>query len=392
VLPRQIGFALIKLLNPGSSNKMNLNSVEASRGDILLVDDIPDNLRFLSTLLARQGYEVRKALSGRWAIASAQIEPPDLILLDIKMPQMDGYETCQQLKRDPKTCEVPVIFISALDDVLDKVKAFGVGGADYITKPFQAAEVLARVEHQLNLKHLQRQLTEQNQELTRSNRELEQFTYIVSHDLQQPLQSITGFAKLLALKHQNDLDATDHQYLEGILDAGYRMQHLIQDLLAYSHAGERSQMLEPIDCDRVLEQALANLQIALSERKVDLRYDPMPTVKGNEVQLVQLFQNLISNAIKFAWPETQPQIKISVEQQKNEWIFGVHDKGIGIEPQHLENIFEVFQRIHSTQSYPGNGIGLATCKRIIELHAGRIWVESQLGVGTTFYFALTKVN
>lgn len=361
---------------------------DSSKGDILIVDDTPDNLRLLSAMLTRQGFEVRKALNGNMAIASVQADLPDLVLLDIKMPEMNGYDVCQHLKADPKTQEVPVIFISALDDALDKVKAFAAGGADYVTKPFQEAEVLARIEHQLNLRRLQKQLLAQNEELARSNWELEQFAHVVSHDLQQPLQSITGFAKLIALKYQASLDETTQDYLRRIVDAGSRMQRLIQDLLTYAQVGQQSQELEWVDCNLILKQVLNNLELAISEKQVDLSYPELPNVMGNEIYLIQLFQNLISNAIKFTHPTTTPQIKISVQAQSGEWLFSIRDNGIGMAPENLKRIFEAFQRLHSAKQYAGTGIGLTTCKKIVEKHGGQIWVESELNVGTTFYFTL----
>ncbi|HEY9646317.1 MAG TPA: response regulator, partial [Chroococcidiopsis sp.] len=361
---------------------------EVLRGDILLVDDTPDNLRVLSAMLTNQGFEVRKALNGQRAIASVQADPPDLILLDIKMPEMDGYTVCQRLKSDPQTQEVPVIFISALDDALDKVRAFAVGGVDYVTKPFQEIEVLARIEHQLRIQRLQRQLVEQNQELARSNRELEQFAYVVSHDLQQPLQSVTGFVRLIQLKHQAYLDDVALDYLNRIHDTGSRMQHLIQDLLAYSKVSNQPQEMQPIDCNLLLEKVLQNLQIAIANKQAVLSYDTLPTVMGTETQLIQLLQNLISNAIKFTHPNVTPHVKISAIKQDNQWLFGVHDNGIGIDPNSIERIFEIFQRTQSAKNYPGTGIGLATCRKIVENHGGRIWVSSQLNAGTTFYFTI----
>jgi two-component system, sensor histidine kinase and response regulator len=362
---------------------------EPRRGDILLVDDTPDNLRVLSAMLTNQGFEVRKALSGQRAIASVQADPPDLILLDIKMPGMDGYKVCQYLKADQLTCEVPIIFISALDDALDKVRAFTVGGVDYVTKPFQEIEVLARIEHQLRIQRLQRQLMEQNQELARSNRELEQFAYVVSHDLQQPLQSVTGFIRLIQLKYQNGLDDVALDYLSRIHDVGGRMQRLIQDLLAYSKVGSQTQEFQPVDCQHILKQVLDNLQLAIAEKQVILSHSTLPTVIGNETQLIQLLQNLISNAIKFVKPDITPKINISVVKQGNQWLFGIQDNGIGIEPHNLERVFEIFQRTQSAKAYQGTGIGLATCKKIVENHGGRIWVTSELDVGTTFYFTIS---
>ncbi|MGF1518776.1 MAG: response regulator [Nodosilinea sp.] len=362
----------------------------AAQSDILIVDDTPDNLRLLSAILSRHQLGVRKALTGQWAITAAQAAPPDLILLDIKMPEMSGYEVCQRLKADPATRSVPVIFISALDDALDKVKAFAAGGADYITKPFQEAEVLARIAHQLELRRLQRQLVDQNQELLRSNRELEQFASVVSHDLQQPLQSILGYAKLIAMAYPTIQQSPAQPYLENITSAGDRMRQMIDDWLTYAQAGQAQPELASLDGNRPLQQALLNLRVAITEAKAELIYGELPTVLGSAGQLVQLWQNLIGNALKFTPQGAVPQISLTVEAEEEGavWRFGVHDNGIGIAPEHLGQIFEAFHRLHDAQTYTGSGIGLATCQKIVECHGGRIWVESQLGQGSTFYFTL----
>lgn len=374
------------------SRSEQVTSPRPAKADILIVDDTPDNLRVLSAMLTNQGYEVRKALNGHRAIASAQSEPPDLILLDIKMPEMDGYEVCRQLKAAPKTREVPIIFISALDDALDKVRAFASGGVDYVTKPFQEAEVLARIEHQIRIQRLQHQLIEQNEELLRSNRELEQFAYIVSHDLQQPLQSVTGFVRLLQLKYENTLDEIAQDYLNRIHEIGGRMQRLIQDLLTYAQVDRQAEDQQLIDCNQILKQVLDNLQEAIATKQALITNDSLPTIYGDETQLIQLFQNLISNGIKFVPDNVTPAIHLSVVQQRDCWCIGVRDNGIGIKSEHLERIFEIFQRVHANQNYPGSGIGLATCKKIVERHNGQIWVESQPDKGTTFYFTFPIVD
>lgn len=363
----------------------------SAKADILLVDDTPDNLRVLSAMLTNRGYEVRKALTGQRAIASVESEAPDLILLDIKMPEMDGYEVCKQLKATARGREVPIIFVSALDDALDKVRAFAAGGVDYVTKPFQEAEVLSRIEHQLRIQRLQQQLVIQNEELSRSNRELEQFAYVVSHDLQQPLQSVTGFVKLLQLKYGDTLDETAQDYLNRIHETGSRMQRLVQDLLAYAQVGKQSQDLTLVDCNQILHQVRENLQEAIANRGTVLTQDLLPPVQGSESQLIQLFQNLISNAIKFVPEQVVPTIHISAVPQKEYWQIGVSDNGIGIKPENHQQIFEIFQRVQSSAKYPGTGIGLATCKKIVDQHGGQIWVESQWGQGTTFYFTLPIV-
>lgn len=264
--------------------------------EILVVDDTPDNLRLLSAMLTQQNYEVRKALNGARAIASIKANAPDLILLDIKMPGMDGYEVCEALKQDPETQEIPVIFISALDDVLDKVKAFSVGGADYISKPFQEAEVLARIENQLCMRDLQFQLKAQNEELARSNQELEQFAHVVSHDLQQPLQSILGYAKIITLQYPELQESGVNDHLAKISEAGDRMQRLIKDLLKYARIGQEGEVFTEVNCNIVLAQALNNLDLAMEESQAALTYPQLPKILGNQTQLIQLFQNLIGNA------------------------------------------------------------------------------------------------
>jgi two-component system sensor histidine kinase/response regulator len=366
-------------------------SASKSKKEILVVDDTPDNLRLLSAILTRHNYEVRKALNSTQAIASAKAEIPDLILLDIKMPEMDGFEVCAVLKQDVHCKNIPIIFISALDDALDKVRAFAVGGVDYITKPFQEAEVLARIENQLQIRHLQEQLKAQNKELIRSNQALEQFAYVVAHDLQQPLQSIIGYAKIVALKHPDTSDCSTKDYLKKISDAGHRMQCLIQDLLQFSQIGQPNVTYTELDANSLLAKTLKNLEASLEESHAELIYPELPGIFGNESQMIQLFQNLISNAIKFSCPETTPKIEITVSEKNQQyWLFEISDNGIGIASEKLEHVFDLFQRTHLESNIPGNGIGLATCKKIIESHQGRIWVESTLGKGTKFSFTLPQ--
>ncbi|MBR8829853.1 MAG: Sensor histidine kinase RcsC [Chroococcopsis gigantea SAG 12.99] len=370
-------------------------SVNPSKGTILIVDDQPDNLRLLSTLLTNQGYIVRKAINGQMAITSARTDPPNLILLDVLMPDLDGYKVCQALKSEPITAEIPVIFISALDEVWDKVRAFSLGAVDYVTKPFQTAEVLARVKGQLSIQHLQAQLKERNgileslnEELFRSNRELEQFAYVVSHDLQQPIQSVSGFVKLIKLKYEGSLPVDVEAYLERIDLASDRMQKLIKELLNYAQINKQEKRLESVDINILLSQVLDNLNQLIIEKNAVCELEHLPCLTGNPILLIQLLQNLISNGIKFVREGTAPRLKIFCRQGKGEWIFGIEDNGIGIAPENLGKIFEVFQRLNSKDQYPGTGIGLATCKRIVDYHGGRIWAASEVDRGTTFYFTL----
>jgi len=429
---------------------MNNQQPETALGNILVVDDTPENLRLLSTMLTHRGYAPRCVINGQMALRACNSNPPDLILLDIMMPEMNGYEVCQHLKSEPKTREIPVIFISAKDEVFDKVNAFAVGGVDYISKPFQFEEVLARIESHLTLRNLQKQLKEQNvllqeeissrlavektldeknqvlqqeisnrcavekalqeqnlllqqeisnrqraesallksnQELARSNAELEQFAYVASHDLQAPLATIASYAQLLEKRYKDQLDSQASKFIGNIVHGCTRMQTLIDDLLEYSRVGRSQKPFQIIDCNHVIQQVIANLQGAIRNNQAVVTYTELPAVMGDISQLVQLFQNLVSNAIKYRQDES-PTVYINAYKQENNWLFSVSDNGIGIASQHQERIFQIFQRLHTQKEYSGTGIGLAICQKIAERHGGSIWVDSEPGQGSTFHFTV----
>jgi len=236
-------------------------------------------------------------------------------------------------------------------------------------------------------KRAEEQLKRTMADLQRSNKELEQFAYVASHDLQEPLRMVSSYTQLLARRYQDRLDQDAHEFISYAVDGAARMQRLINDLLTYSRVGTRGKAFGETDCQRALEETLANLQTAIEEPDATVTHDPLPTVIADESQLRQVFQNLVSNAIKFH-AEAPPRVHIGAQRQDGEWVFSVGDNGIGIEPQYHERIFVIFQRLHPGDEYPGTGIGLALCKRIVERHGGRIWVESALGEGATFYFTI----
>ncbi len=552
-------------------------------GVILVVDDTPTNLEVLFNFLSEAGFKILVAADGESALQKARYALPDLILLDVLMPGIDGFETCRRLKDNEVTQAIPVIFMTALTDTIDKVKGFSLGAVDYMTKPLQHEEVLARVRTHLRLQTLTRQLQEQNirleqeiqerrqaeatlrlqnqrsqlfaevtlkirqslqleeilqatvtevqrilqsdrvlvyriwpngtgssvaesvlpgfptvtgrqfleetfpiesqqsyrqgrirvvnevaadpsvpacltkfvqqfkvqaklvvpilaqeklwglliahqcsaprqwtefevellsqladqigialtqsqlleqetrqrQELARSNIELQQFAYVASHDLQEPLRMVSSYLQLLERRYKDQLDASANDFIHYAVDGAARMQTLIQDLLAYSRVGTRQKPFELVNCTDVVEQAIANLEIIIAEYQATVTYNSLPELEADPTQLAQLFQNLIANAIKFHG-EQPPHAHIQAEEQKEEWLFSVRDNGIGIEAKSVERIFVIFQRLHNRTDYPGTGIGLAVCKKIVERHSGRIWVESELGQGATFYFTLPK--
>ncbi len=228
---------------------------------------------------------------------------------------------------------------------------------------------------------------QQAAELVRSNADLEQFAYVASHDLQEPLRMIASYTQLLARRYQDRLDADAKEFIQYAVDGVTRMQTLINDLLSYSRVGTKGKAFEPTDCNGVLQRALENLRLTIQETKAEIMNDPLPTVNGDMIQLTQVFQNLISNAIKFHGSNS-PHVHIGVTQKSRDWEFAVSDNGIGIPEEHRGRIFVIFQRLHHRHEYPGTGIGLAICKKIVERHGGRIWVESEPGKGSSFFFTL----
>jgi PAS domain S-box-containing protein len=230
-------------------------------------------------------------------------------------------------------------------------------------------------------------LRQSAEDLERSNRDLEQFAYVASHDLQEPLRAVGGYVKLLQLRFPDKLDAKAQGYIAGASDGATRMERLIRDLLAFSRVATRGDPFVPADLEDALGQALRNLEASVNSSQATIAHDPLPSLSVDAGQIRQLFQNLIGNALKFHG-EQPPNVHIGAQRQDGRWVFWVRDNGIGIEPQYYEKIFLIFQRLHTRKDYPGTGVGLAICKRIVERHGGTIWVESQPGQGSTFYFSL----
>lgn len=237
-----------------------------------------------------------------------------------------------------------------------------------------------------NLKRSEKELLRHSTELKRSNEELQHFAYVASHDLQEPLRMISSYLQLIERRYRNKLDADAEEFITYAVDGANRLQTMINGLLEYSRVDSRGKSFELVDCETMLNRAFLNLEIAIKENNAIITHDTLPTVMADSSQLLQVFQNLISNAIKFRSSEP-PRIHISASRKENEWVFSVHDNGIGIEPEYTKQLFNIFKRLHGRE-YPGIGLGLSICKKIINRHDGKIWLESEPGKGSKFCFTV----
>ena len=307
----------------------------------------------------------------------------DIVLADYRLPGWDGMETVTMLHQE--NLDIPVVLVSGALGELKAVECIKQGAADYVLK-----DHLARLPQSVRRAIEEKELREENRrtqdELARSNRDLEQFAYVASHDLQEPLRMVATYTQLLAERYQGKLDENADKYIHYAVDGALRMQTLVKDLLAFSRVGRKQEPVRDTDCNLVLRSVIANLKSFIQESGARIIYDTLPVLVAAESELVQLFQNLISNAIKFRSAKP-PEIHITASPRKKEWVFTVEDNGIGIAPQHVDDIFVIFKRLHTREEYPGSGIGLAICKKIVEHNQGRIWVESQPGHGSRFQFS-----
>jgi len=374
-------------------NDLKKNANPEYRGSILIVDDSPENLHALKIILEEHYYHVRAAINGDLALESMRVEPPDLVLLDIMMPNKNGFQVCEEMKSLDITKDIPVLFISALDDLADKIKSFAVGGVDYIPKPFYAYEVIARVNTHISLYKTRNELLKVNQQLVdhsrnleRLNKELSEFSYSVSHDLRSPLRSIAGFGHILLEDHASKLDDEAKNHLNTIIRNTARMERLIDDLLQLAKISQYELTRTEVNISETFNQSLKELLDADRGKHVDV------FVAGNAIcscspTLVKIaITNLLSNAWKYTEYVTNPKIEFGLTDIDGKETYYIRDNGIGFDMKYVDKIFLPFHRLHRDNRYDGSGIGLATVRKIIEVHHGAIWAESELNKGSTFYF------
>ncbi len=371
-------------------------SVSPTLSDILIVDDTPANLRLLSQMLTERGYKVRAVLSGPQALMAAQAAPPDLILLDIRMPEMDGYEVCQRLKTGEQTRDIPVLFISALSETEDKLKAFTVGGVDYITKPFQFEEVLARVETHLALRNLHRQLQAANAELARQidelrarNEELDAFAHTVAHDLKNPLNQIVGYAEMLEQYYATLSSVERMKSVGGIARSGRKMNSIIEELLLLAGVRKTEVQLAPLDMGQTVTEAQQRLTYMIKEYRAEIVLPAAwPTALGYAPWIEEIWVNYLSNGCKYGG--TPPRLELGGDALPDGRArFWVRDNGDGLTSEEQSRLFTPFTRLDQARAR-GYGLGLSIVRRIAEKLGGQVGVESDgaPGQGSTFYFTL----
>ncbi|OLP15497.1 hybrid sensor histidine kinase/response regulator [Leptolyngbya sp. 'hensonii'] len=379
------------------SNSLCPPQIESSKGNILIVDDTPSNLRLLSTILVQHGYEVRSAINGAAALMAIEATLPDLILLDINMPRMNGYDVCAQLKAQEDTKDIPIIFLSALDETTDKVRAFQVGGVDYITKPFQVEEVLVRVETQLSQQRLKQELEAARTEALKAlaqekelNRLKSEFVSMITHDFRSPLTSIQGFAELLHRAGQNLSPDTIDRYFKKIDTAVEHLLHLLDEVLLIGgiETGKIQVKPVPIDLEVFCRELTDMMQPeAGSTHQIDFRCNhTCNSVSVDPTLLQQILTNLLSNAIKYS-PDGGV-IQFELDCQTEVVMFQIKDNGIGIPPENQPQLFETFYRGSNVGQIRGTGLGLAVVKRCVEAHGGELQLQSGIGTGTTIRFTL----
>ena len=372
---------------------MENSTVQPPVPSIMVVDDTPANLHLLTGMLKKRGYKVRPVSSGKFALQTAKHDPPDLILLDIIMPEMNGYEVCECLKADEQLSGIPVIFISALNETMDKVKAFKVGGVDYVTKPFQFEEVQARVATHLELRRQKRLIQESNEQLRKLEELRDNLVHMVVHDMRTPLTAIYGFLRTLEMLEGESLSDQGREFVQTALASTEDLVEMVSSLLDVSkmEAGEMKLNLTQCELLTIAREALAKVEPLKGDRQLMLSGADEPvTVMADPELIARVFQNLLGNALKFT-PD-DGRVTVSIEPSADAVRVLVRDTGPGIPPEYRERIFEKFGQVENPankQRY-STGIGLTFCKLAVEAHGGQVGVDSEEGRGSTFWFTLPR--
>lgn len=382
------------------------------RANILLVDDEDDSLLAIESVVNDLNANIMMARSGEEALRLVLAYEFAVILLDVKMPDMDGFEIAEFIRRNRLSKKTPIIFITAYaKEEIMVMRGYTMGAVDYIFKPFipyilhskvsvfidlfemsqqiKEQKKLLEQQSQLELQKRSRELEAMNIKLAASNQELEQFASIASHDLREPLRAITNFIQLLEGKLQPTLDEDSRKYIFFISDGAERMKNLVQAILEISQVARNEMILEKVSVADIVNRVKMNLQSELQHTQGTISLLNNCEVMVSSVFFQQLMQNLIGNALKFRG-ERKPEIVVSVDEQPYYWLFSVQDNGIGIRAEHRKLVFQIFQKLHKPSEYPGTGLGLAVCEKIVKKHGGNIWVDSSIENGSTFLFTIPR--
>jgi signal transduction histidine kinase len=356
---------------------------------VLLVEDESAYAYLLQTFLVSTPYiELTHVDCLNDAIVRLKSSPVDAVLLDLNLPDSRGINTVRRVHQENP--QLPILVLTGVDDEELAIAALREGAQDYLVKgEVQRGWLVRAIHYAMERQQTLDRLHQLNQELARSNQELEQFAHIVSHDLQQPLQGILGFAEILEVIYQEREDANFIKYINHIIDSGRSMSRLIGDLLEYSTVGAPPPCVDPTDCNDVMEQVLGILAGTIHDCKAKITVATLPeAIYIQETHLVQLFQNLLGNALKYRHPDRVPEVHVFCTVDDHAYKFGIQDNSIGIKPEECDQVFQIFRRLHDAKQYSGKGIGLATCKKIIDRYGGKIWVAPNASIGSTFFFTL----
>ena len=357
--------------------------------DILVIDDTPANLQVLVSMLEEQGHYPRPVNNGAMGVQAAQLSPPDLILLDIQMPGINGFEACRQLKEDERTRNIPVIFISALNDTSDKIKAFQVGGVDYITKPFQLEEVQARVDIQIELQRLRQHDQQLIEEQAQLIAELDAFAHTVAHDLKNPLSAVSGFAELMLMPEITLPEETRIELLTKIVIGADKISSIINALLLLANVRKSDDLpTERVDMCLLIPEIKGRLSMIFNEYTPELSGPELwPIGMGYAPWVEEIWANYMSNAIKYGGRPAQ--IQIGADEPKDGMIrYWIKDNGKGMTAEEQARLFTPFTRLASNKKMDGHGLGLSIVQRIAQKMGGEVGVESVVGEGSLFYFTL----
>lgn len=361
------------------------NMFLSETSDILLVDDTPEHIEAAVLVLKDSNFRIRVATNGNTALKLIYDQKPDLILLDIYMPQMDGFELCRLIKNTPALKSIPIIFLTSFNNEESIRKGFESGGQDYVVKPFNATELLARVNTHLMLKKHAESLEE-------ANKELDSFCYTVSHDLKSPLLSLNKLVEFLAADHLNQLDEDGKELVYNIQEKSSEIIHTVDRLLEFSKMCEMKVNFEILDLNEMFIDVYNELKSLEPQRSINIHIRPLPPVNGDGVMIRLLISNILSNAFKYTRHKDSAVIDIQSAEGKGEYVFSIKDNGAGFDMKYSSRLFGVFQRLHTKDEFEGSGVGLAICQRILKRHKGRAWMTGELDRGATFYFSLPKTE